>query len=662
MSVFKIDRDADGIVTLLIDMPGAVNVMNGAFTDALIETFEDLAKDTTLTGVVLASGKDTFFAGGDVKAMAAAPGSGYNEQITAGIALGRRAIRGIEKLKVPVVAAVNGAALGGGFELTLACNHCIAWDDKSVLIGLPEATLGLLPGGGGIVRMVKKFGLKKALPYLLDGTVVSAAQAREAGLVGDTVATREELVPRAKAWILAHKGDPNAAIQPWDRPDFRIPGGDLSEPSVRALINFMSFRLFEQTRGLLPNRPLILDIAVESLKLDLDTALKIESRGLATLILSPITKNMMSANFFQKNAIKRGLSRPSGVERTRIKTLGVVGHDAAAQAFAAAARTAGVAVLQGGADGPDLSGCDLVIGTATEVKPGAIPATQGIRAILNAPGSLADWAAFGAAPGKVIGLQVQPGADASEAVEIVRGAQTSDDTLAKTFDFVRQIGKTPIVVADRAGRFLGRIVASQLWEATQLVAEGVHPVRVDNLGKAIGLRVGPLTWADERGLWSMLQASTAPAGTPATARPSDPQPGVRAVVEGLVAGGRDAGGGFFDHTGGQTQLWPEIVRRYHRHDLSISDADIKDRLLFAAVIESLHCLQEGAVGTVAEANVGALLGAGAPTWTGGYLQFINTYGLQRFIDRCRALADTHGARFSAPSSVAEKVAAGATFT
>ena len=673
MSVFRIDRDGDGIVTLLIDMPGPVNVMNKDFTDALAATVESLAADTGVAGVVLASGKDTFFAGGDVKAMAAAPGQGYNELITEAIAQGRRALRGLERLKVPLVAAINGAALGGGYELTLACRHRIAWDDPSVLIGLPEATLGLLPGGGGTVRMVKKFGLHKALPFLLEGTVLQAAAAREAGLVDETVATRAELVPRAKAWIRAHVGDPDAAAQPWDRPGYRVPGGDLSDPAVRGAVYLGSFRLFERTRGLLPNLPLIMDIAVEALKLDIDTALKVETRGLVTAILSPQAKNLMSANFTQKNAVRRGVSRPAGVERSRVQRLALVGSGTAAASLAAAARSAGITALPVPQAAPEgVPPCELVL-VAAEAGPHApVCAAAGAAppawAVVGAPvvaeeaaaGALAAWASAHPESGRVVGLRLPALQRGTEVVEIVRGEPTSDETLARAFDFVRQIGAMPIVVADRPGGFADRVAASLLREAAQLVAEGVHPVRVDNLARAIGLAPGPLARTDMLGAaWLQRLAGT---GHP-TAGQADPRPGATALLARLLAGGRagrGAGGGFFDD-GDEGAPWAALVDGAAAPPRPVADADVEDRLLFAAVIESLDCLDEGVVRTVAEANIGALLGAGAPGWTGGYVQFVNTYGLQRFAARCDELAAAWGPRFRVPAGVAARQAATGVF-
>jgi 3-hydroxyacyl-CoA dehydrogenase/enoyl-CoA hydratase/3-hydroxybutyryl-CoA epimerase len=712
MTAFPYTLDADGIATVMIDMPGPVNVMNEDFTSGMTEAFAALAKEQGLTGVVLASGKKTFFAGGDVKGMAAAPAEGFNTFITAAIARGRVLLRSIETLPVPVVAAINGAALGGGYELTLACNHRVAWDDRSVMIGLPEATLGLLPGGGGCVRMVKRFGIQKALPWLLSGRAVPAAEAHEQGLIDELAPTVEALVPQAKAWIIANRDNPEAALQPWDRPGYRIPGGGLETAAVRGFINYSAFRLFEETRGLLPNKQLIFDVAVESLKLDLDTALSIETRALVSCIISPVAKNMIAGNFLQMNEVKRGKSRPADPPRATVTKLGVIGAGMMGRGIAHVAAKAGIPVVlndvsaeaaqQGKdysaalldkamaagkaseeekaalldritptADIADLAGCDLVIEAVFEqldVKHEVIRAVEPLLAegaviasnTSTLPIRLIAEAA--ADPARVVGLHFFSPVERMALVEIIAAERTGETTLAAAFDFVRQIRKTPIVVGDSTGFFTSRTIGAQMWEAIAMVAEGVHPVRVDNLGRAIGLPVGPLTLHDE--ISQRLSVEINDTQHALGLITADARPGATALVRDLVAagrGGRHHGGGYFDYAEGGKHIWPDLVARYHRPDLAISDTDIKDRILFAAVIESLKCLEEGVLRSVAEGNVGALLGIGAPTWTGGYIQFVNTYGLERFIDRCDELAERYGERLRAPAIVAATLAEGKVF-
>jgi 3-hydroxyacyl-CoA dehydrogenase / enoyl-CoA hydratase / 3-hydroxybutyryl-CoA epimerase len=619
MTSFSYTMDADGIATVIIDMPGAVNVMNDDFTRGMTETFAALAQETGLIGVVLASGKKTFFAGGDVKGMAAAPAEGFNSFITEAIARGRVLMRSMEKLPVPVVAAINGAALGGGYELTLASNYRIAWDDRSVVVGLPEATLGLLPGGGGCVRMVKKFGIQKALPWLLSGRSVPAAQALEEGLVDELAPTVDALVPQAKAWILASRSNPDAALQPWDRPGYRVPGGGLENPVVRGFINYNAFRLFEETRGLLPNKQLIFDIAVESLKLDLDTALQIETRGLVSCIVSPVAKNMIAATFLQMNEVKRGKSRPEGLPRTTVEKLGVIGAGMMGQGIAYVAAKAGIPVvikdvdleaarkakagiaalidkaiacgtaneadkadllerITPGADAGAFAGCDLVIEAVfekldlkreviREVEPQL--ADGGVIASNTSTLPIGKLSETAADPTRFVGLHFFSPVDRMPLVEIICSDKTSEATLAKAFDFVRQIRKTPIVVGDSVGFFTSRTIGAQLWEAIEMVAEGVHPLRVENLAKAIGLPVGPLTLHDE--ISQRLSIEINDTQRAMGLLRADSRPGATALVRDLVAAGRGGkrfGGGYFDYADGTKRIWPGLIERYCKPELS----------------------------------------------------------------------------------------------
>ncbi|MGJ8686842.1 MAG: enoyl-CoA hydratase/isomerase family protein, partial [Spongiibacteraceae bacterium] len=215
MSVFNYEKDTDGIVTVTMDMTGPVNSMNDEYDVAMGETLDKLEAESGLTGVVLASAKKVFFAGGNIKDLLKIE-KGQEGLMMDKLDVVKSQLRRLEKLPVPVVAAINGAALGGGFEICLACNHRVAYNHKSVQIGLPEVSLGLLPGGGGIVRMVSLLGLQPALPLLVEGKKLVPEKALAAGMIHEVVDSLDELVPRAKAYINSVKGDESAAVQPWD--------------------------------------------------------------------------------------------------------------------------------------------------------------------------------------------------------------------------------------------------------------------------------------------------------------------------------------------------------------------------------------------------------------------------------------------------------------
>jgi 3-hydroxyacyl-CoA dehydrogenase / enoyl-CoA hydratase / 3-hydroxybutyryl-CoA epimerase len=706
-STFHYGKDNDGIVTVTMDMTGPVNSVNPEFTAALTTTLTKLENEQDLSGVVITSAKDTFVAGADLKhLLAVEPGTeaAFFEERQTVIDLMRR----LETLPVPVVAAVNGAALGGGYELCLACHHRIAWNNKKVVVGLPEAGLGLLPGGGGVVRLTKLLGLQKALPLLLEGKRINANEAPAAGLIDQLVDTLDALIPAAKAWILENKNNENASLQPWDQKDYKIPGGTSDNPAVNAVAQKTALTLYTKNRGTLPAPEKILDVATQATKLDLQTALQIEGRAFIALLYSPQTKNMINTNFFQMNQVKNGASRPNNIPTSKITKVGVIGAGMMGQGIAYVSAKAGIEVVlkdvsldaaekgksysekvldklisrgQIEADNKqtvlnliqptdkdnDLEGCNLIIEAVFENMPLKNQITQQHQGYLAKNGIWASntstlpitlLAEASHKPSEYIGIHFFSPVDKMKLVEIIAGKDTSDETLAKAFDYVQQIKKTPIVVNDSLGFFTSRVFITPLSEATALVVEGIHPVRIENLGKALGMPVGPLASYDEVSQRLSLDVTDTQIEMGLKKSTNDPTPEGTAMIRSLVTehgrGGRRHGGGFYEYNDEGKHIWPTLIEQYHRPELSISDQDIKDRLLFRAVIESLKCLEEGVLRSVADGNIGSLIGIGAPTWTGGYIQFVNTYGLDRFIERCNELAEKYGDRFKAPDIVIEK--------
>ncbi|GHE21737.1 3-hydroxyacyl-CoA dehydrogenase NAD-binding domain-containing protein [Halomonas urumqiensis] len=717
MSVFAYQKDADGIVTITMDQTGPVNAMNQEYRDAMRETLERLEGEEGLAGVVFASAKKVFFAGGDLnELLAVQPGEeatfmALSEAI-------KSDFRRLERLPVPVVAAINGAALGGGFELCLACNRRIAWDDTSVQIGLPEVGLGLLPGAGGIVRLVNLLGLEAALPYLLEGKRVAPAKALADGLVDELVESREVLLERARSWILEQRGNDTAAQQPWDRKGFKLPGGKAGTPALAQLVTMAAPMLQKKTRGLLPAPEMILDCALEAARLDVDTALRIESRGLTRLVTTPEAKNMISTFFFQMNKVKGGASRPAGVAKRNVERVGVLGAGMMGQGIAYVSAAAGIEVvlkdisvdaaergkaysarlldkqIERGraseakkadllsritttADDADLAGCDLIIEAVfedIELKNRLLAATEPHLAEDVVWGSntsslpITQLAEASRKPENFIGIHFFSPVDKMPLVEIICGEQTSDETLAKAFDYTLQIRKTPIVVNDSLGFFTSRTFGTYLDEGVRLLHEGVDPVLIDSLGKAVGMPVGPLAVHDEVSL-ELTRKAQATWKAMGVQDKHGEQRVMREVIDTMVGvfdrGGRYHGGGFYEYRedGGKT-IWPNLYEMYHQPTLTLAADDIKDRLVYRQVVETLKCLQEGVLGSVADGNVGSILGIGAPVHTGGFIQFVNTCshagkkGPAAFVARCEELAKRYGERFAAPAIVREKAAAG----
>ncbi|WP_116364335.1 3-hydroxyacyl-CoA dehydrogenase NAD-binding domain-containing protein [Parahaliea mediterranea] len=714
MSVFKYEKDADGIVTVTMDMTGPVNAMNQEYREAMAQTIERLENEEGLSGVVLASAKKVFFAGGDLNDLLAAK-KGDEALFMDELHNTKDQLRRLEKLPVPVVAAINGAALGGGYEICLCCNHRVAWDDKGVIVGLPEVSLGLLPGGGGVVRLTNLLGLQAALPYLLEGTRVKAADAKEQGLVDELVATREELVPAAKAWILSQKDNADAAVQPWDRKGFKIPGGNASHPAVAQLITVMPAMLRQKTRGLLPAPEEILDCAVNAARLDFDTALRVESRGLAYLVTTPVAKNMISTFFFGMNRLNGGASRPDGIEPRAVKKVGVLGAGMMGQGIAYVSAMAGIEVvlkdvsleaaekgkaysegllakrvgrgkmseaqkadilglIQPSADNADLKGCDLIIEAVFENIELKHKITRETEPCLSEDGvwgsntstlPITQLAEASSKPENFIGIHFFSPVDKMPLIEIICGEKTSDETLARAFDYARQIRKTPIVVNDSLGFFTSRTFGTYLDEGVRMLREGAHPVQIDSLGKAVGMPVGPLAVYDEVSLELTRKAQQTWKAMGVEDQHTDAsvtREVVATMVEEHGRGGRHHGGGFYEYSDdGSKRIWPGLFDLYYQEGTHIPEQDMKDRMLFRQVIESLKCLQEGVLRNVDDGNIGSIMGIGAPAWTGGFIQFVNTYGVQNFVDRCRELAATYGERFEPPAIALEKAAAGEPF-
>lgn len=713
MSVFKYEKDVDGIVVITMNMAGPVNTMNQEYAPAMAETVERLKQEQGLSGVVLTSAKKTFFAGGDLNDLAKAE-KGLEQPFFEALANIKQPLRELEQLPVPVVSAINGAALGGGFEICLATNYRIAYNHRSVLIGLPEVGLGLLPGGGGVVRTVYLIGVQNALPYLLEGKKITPEKALAAGLIDQTVDSLDDLVSTAKAYILDNKSDEEAASQPWDRKGYKIPGGSANSPKVAQIIAGASAMLTKNTRGLLPAPEQILDCAIEATRVDFDTALTIESRGLTYLATTPQAKNMINTFFFQLNEINNGASRPANVAEKLTNKVGILGAGMMGQGIAYVSAKAGIEVVlkdisQDSADkgkaytetllnkqikrgrmteekktailslitatdnDADLEGCDLIIEAVFENMDLKHKLTKASEKYLSEGGvwgsntsslPITRLAEASEKPDNFIGLHFFSPVDKMPLLEIICGNKTSDETLARAFDYAKQIRKTPIVVNDSLGFFTSRTFGTYFDEAVRMVVEGLHPVKVDNLGKAFGMPVGPLTVHDEVSLELTRKAGETYEALGVSEQFGEAKALTEIVQYVLVEngrGGKHHGGGYFDYKDGVKTIWPGLLEKYYQPEMSISESDIKDRMLFRQVIETLKCLETKVLRSVADGNIGSIMGIGAPAWTGGYLQFINTYGLENFKSRCAELAGKYGDRFICPAIVSDKIVAGEQF-
>ena len=697
----KFEKDADNVVTLTFDAPGApVNTMTEAWQNAFAEAVQRLAQEKASTkGVILASAKKTFFAGAELKdVLAFGPNDG--PKVFHWIEAMKKQMRALETLGLPVVAVLEGAALGGGWEIAL-CAHCrIVLDDASIQLGLPEVTLGLLPGAGGVTKTVRMLGLQAAFPYLVEGRTMRPQEAAKLGLVQGLAASKADALRMAREWIAAHP----SPKQPWDDESYRMPGGGPSSPKVSQMLAIAPAMVVEKTRGLYPAPKAIMAAMVEGAYVDMDTALRIESRYLARLAVGQVAKNLITL-FFNRTAIKAGASRPKDVPKWRAGKVGILGAGMMGGGIAYANAVRGVAcvlkdvsieaaekgrgytekvltrrkkpfekelaLIQATADYADLKGCDLVIEAVFEKRELKAQVTKEAEPMLAAGGFFASntstlpitgLARASAHPERFIGLHFFSPVDKMELVEIIKGEKTSAETLARAYDYVLQIGKTPIVVNDSRGFFTSRTFGTFVQEGCAMLAEGIPAAAIENAARQAGMPVGPLEVIDQTSMsLSVAVMEQTIADLKAEGKPLPPEhPGQQVIVrmvKELKRPGRAAGGGFYDYPkDGKKTLWPDLARIFGKPGTTYDVQEMKDRILYRQAIEAARCLEEGVLTTVHDANIGSIFGIGFPAWTGGALQFVNAVGVKKFVARADELAKKHGERFSPPKLLRDKAA------
>ncbi len=701
----RYEKDADGIVTVTLDLSGqSANTMNARFVPAMDWAMAKLKAEEGLKGVVYASAKKTFFAGGDLNILGSMTEA--NAETLHYVEDNKRPYREIEKLPVPVVAAINGAALGGGYELCLACNRRIVADEPAAVVGLPEVTLGLLPGAGGVVRLTALLGLEKALPVLLEGKPYKPAEAKALGLVDEVVA-KADLISAAKAWI---KANPAEAVQPWDRKGFRYPGGEITDPKLKGLISVAPAVLVKRTRGLMPAPEKILDIAVNSMRMSLEAALRMESRGLCTLMMTTECKAAIATFFFGRQAIKAGKARPAG-EPWKPGSVAVLGAGMMGAGIAWAQASAGMktilrdteiakaekgkahserlvaAAAKRGRMSPEkgaallsrieptendaaFEGVDLVVEAVFEdvsLKEKVIAETfprlapGGIYGSNTSTLPISLLAESAPDPSRFIGLHFFSPVEKMKVVEIIVGKKTSDDTLRKGYDYVSALGYMPIVVNDARGFFTSRVFGTYMDEGQALLMDGMSPVAIERAAWRAGMPVGPLAVHDEVSMVLSKKVHDTHKALDARLGVKDGFPAdgshTQAVAHAMVEmgrGGRHYGGGFYDyHPDGTKTLWPGLAQ-FAKGNGGIEMSEAEDRLIYRQVIETLRCFDEGVLRTEVEANLGGIFAIGFPAHTGGALQFIRGVGVEAFARRAAELAERWGPRFAVkPSALAK---------
>jgi 3-hydroxyacyl-CoA dehydrogenase / enoyl-CoA hydratase / 3-hydroxybutyryl-CoA epimerase len=587
-------------------------------------------------------------------------------------------------------------------------HHRIAVADKRIQFGLPEITLGLIPGATGITKMTRLLGLLAAQPYILESKLFGPAEAAELGLVHALVDHADQLLPAAVAHINAHTGQPEAARHPFDAPDYRMPGGKPSSPSIAMGLSVAPAMLKKKTRGLYPAPEFALAAMVEGASVDYDTAIRIESRYLARLMVGPVARNMINTFFFNLNAIKSGQSRPAGVPRYKPQKVGILGAGMMGAGIAYAQASRGIATVlkdvslekaQAGRDyttrltqpkvdkgrmsphaqaellaritptasAADLAGCDLIIEAVFEQRELKARVTQEAEPQLAPDGFFASntstlpisgLAQASANAAKFVGIHFFSPVDKMKLVEIIRGKQTDDETVARAFDYVQALGKVPIVVNDSRGFYTSRTFGTYVMEGAAMLGEGIAAALIENAAVQAGMPVGPLAVMDETALslsvhvLEQTRADFAAAGTTYAASAGELL--VERMVKEFKRPGRAGGGGFYDYPAdGPKRLWPSLAAHFGGTRSDVPAAEIKDRLLYRQAVETARCLAEGVLTTVHDGNVGSIFGIGFPAWTGGALQFIYGQGLDAFVQRCGQLAAAHGAGFALAPNVVQ---------
>jgi 3-hydroxyacyl-CoA dehydrogenase/enoyl-CoA hydratase/3-hydroxybutyryl-CoA epimerase len=706
------EKGADGIVVVTLDDPGrSANTMNERFGEAFLECVDALVADKeSITGVILTSAKKTFFAGGDLDSLSKATAADAPRFYEQSMAI-KTVLRRLETLGRPVVAAMNGTALGGGLEIGLACHHRIGLDARGVLYGLPEVTLGLLPGGGGVVRVTRLLGIADGfMKVLAQGQRMKPAQALEVGVIDALAATPEEMLAAAREWIAAN---PDAAA-PWDKPGYKIPGGTPSSPKLAAFLPAFPANLRKQIKGApMPAPRNILAAAVESTQVDIDTAFRIEARYFVELVCGQVSKNMTKAFFYDLQHINGGGSRPDGPAQytpTKVAVLGAgmmgagiaytcalsgwevvlkdVSQEAADKGKAYSEGLVAKGVQRGKTtqekgdallaritatdDYADLAGCDIVIEAVFEsvalkqevfreaakvIKPDALLCSNTSTLPITELATGIDR------PADFVGLHFFSPVDKMPLVEIIRGEQTSDATLAKAFDVTIGMKKTPIVVNDSRGFFTSRVIGTFINEGVAMLAEGIDPQTIEQASAQAGYPAPVLQLMDELTLTlpqkirKETKAAVEAAGGTWTAHPSE------AIIDKLVDAGRpgkSGGAGFYDYVDGKrTGLWPGLRTEFGATNHDVDLHELSERMLVIEALETVKCFDEGVLTSVPDANIGSIFGIGFPAWTGGVMQYIEGYpgGPAGFVARADEFAAKHGDRFAVPASLRERAKA-----
>ena len=700
----KYEIGEDGIAIITIDQVNeSANLFSAAFINAYAKTAEKAINDDAVKGIIVTSGKPIFMAGGDLKVLGAPIKDA--KAFRDGIIKMHKKFGEIENGGKPFVAAINGTALGGGYELCLTCHHRIVLNNHKIKIGLPEAKVGLFPGGGGTCKLPYLLGIQNALMFLLQGQEKRAQDALKIGLVHDVAENEEEILQKAKAWI-ANNPKP---IQPWYDKKYKIPDGGFWSPTGVQTLAGAAGNVSKLTHGNYPAQKYILKVVHDGLQLPINRALEIEASYFTKICQAPEAKNMIRTGFMAIQDAKKGKTRPADQPKYQVEKLGVLGAGMMGAGVAYVSAKAGMEVVlkdvsvenaeKGKAyskvlldkaiskkrstpekaeallnriktsdDPTSIADCDFIVEAVFEnpaLKDLVIKETEAVFPADKIFGSntstipITDLAKFSKRPENFIGVHFFSPVDKMPLVEIIVGEKTSDKAIAAALDYVLAIGKIPIVVNDSRGFFTSRCFGTFVAEGMFLLEEGVPAAMIENIAKKQGMAVGPLAVHDEVTLTLSLKVFESDPNI------NKPQHQVRAynIIKDLVENhGRTSkkdGAGFYDYPkNGKKKLWSGLADKYNSNVDTMEEQIIAKRIMHRQALEGFRCLDEGVLRSAIDGDVGAVLGLGFPIYTGGYLSYIDYVGMNNFIKDCDEFKEKFGPRWEVPTSLRALAKAG----
>ena len=708
----------NNVVILSINVANQpINVLNSESIMALSEALEKAYTDSEAKGIIITSERPEFIAGADLKMILENNGKAPAELLKLSMGL-NNLFRKMETNGKPVIAAMNGTALGGGYEVCLACHYRVALNNPKAVIGFPEVTIGLLPGGGGTQRLPRMIGMEMAAPMLLEGKKISPKEALAMGMVDALADTPDEMMDKAFAFINAN---PNA-IQPWDevnkktgkiqaRENFKVPGGNILTPKGLQLMMGGTAMIMGKSQGNYPAPIEIMSCVYEGLLVNIDRGLIIEARHFVKVANSSVAKNLIRTMFFGLNEVNKGVGRPKGIDKTDVKKVGILGAGMMGAGIAYASAMAGIqvvlkdvsmeaaekgkayskgildkAISRGKMDSlkaegilklitptdnyAEIEGADLIIEAVFEnweLKATVTKDSEHLLAIGGVFGSntstlpISKLANASKKPENFIGIHFFSPVDKMQLVEIIMGKQTSDYALALAMDYVKKIRKTPIVVNDSRGFYTSRVFFTYTSEGIELLKDGVNPVVIENIAKQIGMPVGPLAVSDEVAL-DLAYKISGSAVRDGFLPENDSTYQVSKKFTEMGRLGKKAKAGFYQYPeDGKKYLWEGLAEMFPVKAEQISIDDIKTRLLYRQVLETVKCVEEGVIRTNLDADLGSIFAWGFPAYLGGTLSFVDTVGIKTFVSECDRLTATYGERFKPTEKLREMAEAGVGF-